>query len=96
MTSKREDVQYFKGCMKQHRLITSQRCSICRDWLCNEDDANGKKIWALKRCAQCRSSRGGDLYRNRDRNASLNILQVYLSLAESGLRPPEFDFLFKR
>ena len=72
--------------------FTSQRCCICRNWFGNEEDANGKKIWALKRCTQCRSSKGGDLYWNRDRNASLNILQVYLSLAESGLRPPEFDF----
>ena len=33
-----------------------------------------------------------DPYSNCDRHASVNILQVYLSLADSGLMPPEIDF----
>ena len=34
--------------------------------------------WALKRCVFCQNSTGSDLVWNRDRNASLNIVGIYL------------------
>jgi transposase len=51
----------------------------------------GEDIWALKRCDRCKSCAGTDLIWNRDRNASLNIMSIYLSLARAGKRPTEFD-----
>uniref|UniRef100_A0A6C0BZ68 Uncharacterized protein n=1 Tax=viral metagenome TaxID=1070528 RepID=A0A6C0BZ68_9ZZZZ len=35
--------------------------------------------WALKRCVSCQNSTGSDLVWNRDRNASLNIVGIYLA-----------------
>ena len=69
---------------------TSQRCSQCKHFLSKfivgQDD-----IWALKRCTHCKSSRGTDLIWNRDRNASLNIMSIYMHLARTGTRPMEFQ-----
>ena len=74
---------------------TSQICSSfgtrsqCKGRLQNVR-INDEKIWALKRCTSCKSSKGTDLIWNRDRNASLNILSIYLHLAEHGDRPDAF------
>jgi hypothetical protein len=69
---------------------TSQICSQCKRFLkpfyVGEDN-----IWALKRCSHCQSSRGTDLVWNRDRNASLNIMSIYMQLARTGARPVEFQ-----
>ena len=68
---------------------TSQRCSQCLRFL-KKCLVGGEDVWALKRCDHCRSTAGTDLIWNRDRNASLNIMRIYLSLARTGLRPAEF------
>ena len=68
---------------------TSQRCTQCLRFL-KKCLVGGEDVWALKRCDHCRSAAGTDLIWNRDRNASLNILRIYLSLAKTGLRPAEF------
>ena len=80
---------------------TSQRCSQCLRFL-KKCFIGGDHIWALMRCDHCRSSAGTDLIIpppgewepkapwNRDRNASLNIMRIYLSLARTGRRPAEF------
>jgi hypothetical protein len=69
---------------------TSQRCSQCMRFL-KKCFIGGEDIWALKRCDRCKSCAGTDLIWNRDRNASLNIMSIYLSLARAGKRPTEFD-----
>uniref|UniRef100_A0A6C0C1E3 Uncharacterized protein n=1 Tax=viral metagenome TaxID=1070528 RepID=A0A6C0C1E3_9ZZZZ len=46
---------------------------------------------ALKRCVFCRNSTGSDLVWNRDSNASLNIVGIYLRLVATGRRPAEFQ-----
>ena len=69
---------------------TSQRCSQCLHFL-KKCFIGGDDIWALKRCDHCRSAAGTDLIWNRDRNASLNIMRIYLSLAATGRRPAEFE-----
>jgi transposase len=68
---------------------TSQRCSQCLRFL-KKCFVGGDDIWALKRCDHCTSAAGTDLIWNRDRNVSLNIMRIYLSLARTGLRPAEF------
>ena len=69
---------------------TSQICSECHSRLkpfrIGEVDS-----WHLKCCEKCKS-KSGPLVWNRDRNASLNTLQVYLSLAKEGKRPQAFDY----
>ena len=69
---------------------TSQICSQCQGRL-KDVHIQGEEIWALKKCTSCQTSNGTDLIWNRDRNASLNILQIYLNLAECGLRPSAFS-----
>jgi len=69
---------------------TSQRCSQCKHFL-SKFFVGEEDIWALKRCTHCKSSRGTDLIWNRDRNASLNIMSIYMHLARTGERPTEFQ-----
>ena len=72
---------------------TSQICSQCMNFMPKRTYLHEgcENVWALKRCSHCQTSRGTDLLWNRDRNASLNIMQIYLQLAETGLRPQEFE-----
>ena len=57
---------------------TSQGCSQCQHFL-NKFCVGEDDVWALKRCTHCKSSRGTDLIWNRDRNASLNSMSIYMA-----------------
>ena len=68
-----------------HKKIKGEKAELTR---AQQVIVDLEDSWALKRCVFCRNSTVSDLVWNKDRNASLNNMGIYLRLAATGRRPP--------
>ena len=78
---------------------TSQRCCVCHAQLDKvfgkpyrfRDQAEQRDLFGVRRCSgECRTSHGKRLYLHRDLNSAVNMITIYMNLANAGGRPQAF------
>jgi hypothetical protein len=70
---------------------TSKKCCECNNVLSNYKDSNGKKKYRLLVCSECvRPYVKQTVFRNRDANAAINIMNITKCWIERQERPACF------
>uniref|UniRef100_A0A6C0K2Q5 Uncharacterized protein n=1 Tax=viral metagenome TaxID=1070528 RepID=A0A6C0K2Q5_9ZZZZ len=72
---------------------TSQKCCECRKDLKHYKDKNGGEIYRLFTCSNCVSYENKNIvFRTRDKNSAINILNLTECWIYNQTRPVEFQF----
>ena len=76
-----------------NEFYTSQKCCECRKDLKHYKDKNGGEIYRLFTCSNCVSCENKNVvFRTRDKNSAINILNLTECWIHNQTRPVEFQF----
>jgi hypothetical protein len=76
-----------------NEFYTSQKCCECRKDLKHYKDKNGGEIYRLFTCSNCVSCENKNIvFRTRDKNSAINILNLTECWIHNQTRPIEFQF----
>jgi hypothetical protein len=76
-----------------NEFYTSQKCCECRKDLKHYKDKNGGEIYRLFTCSNCVSCENKNVvFRTRDKNSAINILNLTDCWIHNQTRPVEFQF----
>jgi hypothetical protein len=76
-----------------NEFYTSQKCCECRKDLKHYKDKNGGEIYRLFTCSNCVSCENKNIvFRTRDKNSAINILNLTECWIHNQTRPVEFQF----
>jgi hypothetical protein len=76
-----------------NEFYTSQKCCECRKDLKHYKDKNGGEIYRLFTCSNCVSCENKNIvFRTRDKNSAINILNLTECWIHNQIRPVEFQF----
>jgi len=76
-----------------NEFYTSQKCCECRKELNHYKDKNGEEIYRLFTCSNCVSCENKNVvFRTRDKNSAINILNLTECWIHNQTRPVEFQF----
>jgi hypothetical protein len=76
-----------------NEFYTSQKCCECRKNLKHYKDKNGGEIYRLFTCSNCVSCENKNVvFRTRDKNSAINILNLTECWIHNQTRPVEFQF----
>jgi hypothetical protein len=76
-----------------NEFYTSQKCCECRKDLKHYKDKNGGEIYRLFTCSNCVSCENKNIvFRTRDKNSAINILNLTECWINNQTRPVEFQF----
>ena len=76
-----------------NEFYTSQKCCECRKELNHYKDKNGGEIYRLFTCSNCVSCENKNVvFRTRDKNSAINILNLTECWIHNQTRPVEFQF----
>jgi hypothetical protein len=76
-----------------NEFYTSQKCCECRKYLKHYKDKNGGEIYRLFTCSNCVSCENKNIvFRTRDKNSAINILNLTECWIHNQIRPVEFQF----
>ena len=76
-----------------NEFYTSQKCCECRKDLKHYKDTNGGEIYRLFTCSNCVSCENKNIvFRTRDKNSAINILNLTECWIHNQTRPVEFQF----
>jgi hypothetical protein len=76
-----------------NEFYTSQKCCECRKYLKHYKDKNGGEIYRLFTCSNCVSCENKNVvFRTRDKNSAINILNLTECWIYNQTRPVEFQF----
>ena len=76
-----------------NEYYTSQKCCECRKELNHYKDKNGEEIYRLFTCSNCVSCENKNVvFRTRDKNSAINILNLTECWIHNQTRPVEFQF----
>jgi len=76
-----------------NEFYTSQKCCECRKDLKHYTDKNGGEIYRLFTCSNCVSCENKNIvFRTRDKNSAINILNLTKCWIHNQTRPVEFQF----
>jgi hypothetical protein len=71
---------------------TSKKCSECKKELKHYKDKKGEKIYRLLTCSNCVSSENKNIvFRTRDKNSAINIMNITECWIRNQIRPEEFQ-----
>jgi hypothetical protein len=76
-----------------NEFYTSQKCCECRKDLKHYKNKNGEEIYRLFTCSNCVSCENKNIvFRTRDKNSAINILNLTECWIHNQTRPVEFQF----
>ena len=76
-----------------NEFYTSQKCCECRNQLKHYKDTKGVEIYRLFTCSNCVSCENKNVvFRTRDKNSAINILNLTECWIHNQTRPVEFQF----
>ena len=76
-----------------NEFYTSQKCCECRKELNHYKDKNGEEIYRLFTCSNCVCCENKNVvFRTRDKNSAINILNLTECWIHNQTRPAEFQF----